>query len=102
MEIDLFSGRPNPSFELDPQATGELIGLIATMKRSQLTAAPQDGLGFRGFIVSVEGHPQLHVSGPAVSSGSEQFVDESRTIEKFLLSRIPPEQKRQFQDVLPP
>src|SRR3954447_20325215 len=59
VEIDLFSGRPNPSFELDPRATHELLGLLGNLKQSD-KAARRDGLGFRGFAVNVEGRPQLY------------------------------------------
>jgi hypothetical protein len=101
VEIDLFSGRPNPSFKLDPPATHELLGLLGNLKQSDVKAVRRDGLGFRGFAVSVEGQPQLYVSGPAVSAGSEQFVDEAQTIERFLLSRIPADLKREFLGALP-
>jgi hypothetical protein len=101
VEIDLFSGRPNPSFELDQSATHELLGLLGNMKRSQVKVPPGDGLGFRGFAVSVKGQPQVYVSGSVVSAGPQQFVDSSRMIERFLLSKMPEDQRRQFQDVLP-
>jgi hypothetical protein len=102
VEIDLFSGRPNPSFKLDQPATHELLGLLGSLKRSDGKAVRRDGLGFRGFAVSVEGQPQLYISGPAVSAGSEQFADETRAIERFLLSKIPVDLRRQFRDALPP
>jgi hypothetical protein len=102
VEIDLFSGRPNPSFELDQPATHELIGLLSHLKRSDVKAARRDVLGFRGLAVTVEGRPQLFVSGSAVFADPEQFADEARTVERFLLSRIPEDLRRQFRDVLPP
>jgi hypothetical protein len=100
VEIDIFSGRPNPSFQLDHAATTELLQLLDTIKRGA-GAAPRDGLGFRGFLVSIEGHPGIRVSGTAVTSGGQQLVDPSRTVERFLMSKMPDEQKRQFSDVLP-
>jgi hypothetical protein len=101
VEIDLFSGRPNPSFKLDQPATHKLLGLLGNLKQSDGKAVRRDGLGFRGFAVSVEGQPDIYVSGPAVSVGSRQFVDEAGAIERFLLSRIPVDLRRQFRDVLP-
>jgi hypothetical protein len=102
VEIDLFSGRPNPSFELDRQATHELVGLLSNLKRSDVKAARPDGLGFRGLAVTIEGRPQLFVSGSAVFADPEQFADQARTIERFLLSKMPDDLRRQFRDVLPP
>lgn len=96
VEIDLFSGRPNPSFVLDAAGTSELLRLVAGATKAARAVAPREGLGFRGFVVSVEGGPQLFVSGPAISIGSEQLLDETQSIEKFLLSRIPADQRREL------
>src|SRR5665213_1681406 len=78
VEIDLFSGRPNPSFELDQEAAHELLGLLSNLKQGDVKFVPRDGLGFRGFTVSVDGQPKLYISGPVVSTGSDEFVDGSR------------------------
>jgi hypothetical protein len=99
VEIDIFSGRPNPSFQLDQAATARLLQLLDNIQRG--AAAPRDGLGFRGFVVSIEGHPDIRVSGTAVVSGTDEFTDSSRAVERFLVSKMPDEQKRQFSDVLP-
>ena len=100
VEIDIFSGRPNPSFELDQAATAQLLQLLDDTQRGA-GAAPRDGLGFRGFVVRIAGRPDIRVSGAAVVSGAQELTDASRAVERFLLSRMPDEQKRQFSDVLP-
>jgi hypothetical protein len=102
VEIDLFSGRPNPSFTLDPSATHRLLGLLGSLARSDGKAVRRDGLGFRGFAVSIQGQPEIYVSGPAVSAGSRQLMDQERVIERFLLSEMPADLRRQFRDALPP
>jgi hypothetical protein len=101
VEIDIFSGRPNPSFQLDHGATVQLLQLVEKAQRGA-NAAPRDGLGFRGFVVSIKGHPDIRVSGTAVTADGQALVDPSRSVEQFLLSKMPEEQKRQFSNVLPP
>ena len=101
VEIDIFSGRPNPSFQLDQAATARLLQLLDNIQRGRGAAAPRDGLGFRGFVVSIEGNPDIRVSGTAVVSGTDEFTDSSRAVERLLLSKMLDEQKRQFSDVLP-
>jgi hypothetical protein len=100
VEIDIFSGRPNPSFQLDQAATAELLKLLDNSKRGA-GAAPRDGLGFRGFVVRIEGRPDIRVSGTTVVSGAEELTDPTRAVERFLLSKMPDDVKRQFSDVLP-
>ncbi len=99
VEIDIFSGRPNPSFQLDQAATAELVKLLDNSKRGG--AAPRDGLGFRGFVVRIEGRPDIRVSGTAVVSGADELTDPTRAVERFLLSKMPDDVKRQFSNVLP-
>lgn len=54
--LDIFSGRPNPVWELDEQALRELLGDVAGAR--DLVGEIESGsgrLGFRGLIVEAEG-----------------------------------------------
>jgi len=54
VELDIFSGRPNPQWSLTPKEENELIARV--MAEPSLTSPPESagGLGYRGFTVSAE------------------------------------------------
>jgi hypothetical protein len=51
--MDMFSGRPNPSWKLDPATASELLERLGRGEAPVATAGA-DVLGFRGFIVETE------------------------------------------------
>jgi hypothetical protein len=51
VEIDIYSGRPNPSWDLTTQEAGEFHARLLALPRS-LAAAMPDGLGYRGLRVA--------------------------------------------------
>ena len=52
--LDVFSGRPNPSWELNPSESGELLKELSPLPEADKNKAYFfDGLGYRGFIISV-------------------------------------------------
>jgi hypothetical protein len=54
IEMDVFSGRPNPSWELSPSESGELLKELSPLPEADKNKAEfYDGLGYRGFIISV-------------------------------------------------
>jgi hypothetical protein len=71
IEIDVFSGRPNPRWELSPAEGDELL---ARLQEQSLPpgASPPPRAGYRGFIVyrpDAQGHPiaWLRVGGGAIT-----------------------------------
>jgi hypothetical protein len=54
VELDIFSGNPNPRWTLTPKEENELINRV--MAEPSLTSPPQSagGLGYRGFTISAE------------------------------------------------
>ena len=50
IELDAFSGRPNPRWELDYADSNTLRALIAGLPASSEAPAEPAGLGYRGFI----------------------------------------------------
>ncbi|HXQ17278.1 MAG TPA: hypothetical protein VN814_21890 [Caulobacteraceae bacterium] len=87
VELDLFSGRPNPSWELDEAGVREFERLMTRLKPGFATPEPP-ALGYRGFLLQA-------VSG--VSRAYRGFVfmpqgvldDPSCSIEWFLLDGLP-------------
>jgi hypothetical protein len=54
IELDVFSGRPNPSWELNHSESGELLKELSLLPEVDKNKAEFfDGLGYRGFIISV-------------------------------------------------
>ena len=74
----IFSGRPDPTFELNDEETSDFAGRVQSTIGGQNAGAPEGGLGYRGFRVEntagIEGVPsQLVVFGGVVTEqeGSE-------------------------------
>lgn len=51
IEIDVYSGRPNPTFELSEPLRGELARMLRDLPRAK-RPPPEGGLGYRGFVVT--------------------------------------------------
>jgi hypothetical protein len=50
VELDVFSGRPNPAWDLSPDEEAELARLIAGLPPSR-RSLDEGGLGYRGFVI---------------------------------------------------
>jgi hypothetical protein len=104
VEFDVFSGRPNPSWELTVGESGELIKRLKILPAAKADKI-RDGLGYRGIVIivlddEVVGFATLVVSAGVVltrdSGGSERLLaDRGRTLERWLLGtargRVDPE-----------
>jgi len=51
IELDIFSGRPNPVWTLSPEESVALTEMLMNLPTSQAPAA-EGGLGYRGFLLS--------------------------------------------------
>jgi hypothetical protein len=58
VEADLFSGRPNPTWQLAPNDIQALQDDLAPLPLRAIPATTFDGLGYRGFIVRMIDDPQ--------------------------------------------
>lgn len=87
VEVDIFSGVPNPKWPLDADSAARLATLVLHLTPAPDEQAPSEpGLGFRGFVVhgldlgSVSGSPgadaTLHVRGDDVvaTAGDRQAL----------------------------
>jgi hypothetical protein len=93
VEVDVFSGRPNPRFRLAPEAAAELMRHVAALPPLPGPAALSDGLGYRGLRIEAdEDEPsfaEMVVSNGIVlvrdRSGAERFLaDPDRSVERWL------------------
>src|SRR5688572_1721092 len=94
VEIDLYSGRPNPHFRLDPEAAAELMRRLAVLRPSTGQTRPRERLGYRGLRIEpdVTGSPfaEVVISGGVVfvrdHSGRERLLDDpGRDLERWLV-----------------
>lgn len=94
VELDVFSGRLNPRWTLDP-VVGELLAALLPSLTSRVDRlAPGDrelpGLGYRGFVVRAEGRVWRVWRGLLISD-SEFATDSARSVEALLLAALPQE-----------
>ncbi|KYK28760.1 MAG: hypothetical protein AYK19_05555 [Theionarchaea archaeon DG-70-1] len=94
VELDIFSGRPNPYWDLTPQEAAEFLNLFRTLPERKVEGHIREGLGYRGFLVrekggSIEGYDEILVSGEVVVARWDkklrQFTDKDRMLERWLL-----------------
>jgi hypothetical protein len=94
VEVDLYSGRPNPYFRLDPAKAGELMRRLAALPPSHGDATPREGLGYRGLRIEA-GAADSPVAEIVVSDGvvlvrnrgGGQYLleDPDRALERWLI-----------------
>jgi len=95
VELDIFSGRPNPVWELTaPQAT-EFMARFQMLQSIEKPPSGANGLGYRGFVVRpaagvLNGFDEVRVyRGVAVAregNRAKAFTDPERVLERQLLS----------------
>ena len=91
IEVDIFSGRPNPSWFLSTPETKTLEKMIGSLQRAQ-PRSPVDELGYRGFIItftrSVSRMKRVVVSRDVVKLDPTDYRnDPNRTVERWLLTK---------------
>ena len=52
VELDLFSGRPNPTWELTHVESDEILRLLSSLPETTGDRAPEEGLGYRGIVLT--------------------------------------------------
>jgi hypothetical protein len=95
IEIDIFSGRPNPTVELRGQKAQHLIDLLER-KRERLEHYHADtDLGFRGFLVRLgfPGSRTYRVADGVVTKGDDAFYDPHQEAQGYIVSLLPPAMK---------
>ena len=94
VELDAFSGRPNPRWTLTETRTAALTRLISSLSRAT-GAAPlrAPGLGYRGFrLQGSDGRTYWAYRG-LLQSGDVLLSDPDRRIERLLLEDLPEDVK---------
>lgn len=90
VELDAFSGRPNPRWQLDAKDTEELLRLQGRLDVFAGHPVEPPGLGYRGFTYrDATGACRAYKGEVFTSEGV--LADPSYSVERFLLERVPEE-----------
>jgi hypothetical protein len=90
VELDAFSGRPNPRWELDEPSSQQLRQLQGRLTSTLESVPEPPGLGYRGFLYA-DGSGQVRAYRGFVKTPGRTLADPTFSIEKFLLDRLPAE-----------
>jgi hypothetical protein len=72
VELDIFSGRPNPRWVIDGPKEVELIERLAAVNPDTTVEDAPAGLGYRGFVITLPASTPYDLSGTLHVFG-EQF-----------------------------
>jgi hypothetical protein len=77
VELDVFSGRPNPRWTLDTELAQRVADLLQKQGHPKVASLPSAILGYRGFVLQIDDERPLtasviRVCGGIVSTGSGQ------------------------------
>lgn len=57
IELDVFSGRPNPTWVLEDAVAAKVMGLLNQPKNEAVPSGAPTGLGYRGLILRIHDAP---------------------------------------------
>lgn len=89
VQLDVYSGRENPSWTLSAEQTAELLRRLGDLKPSADAPAPFDGLGYRSVAATAGGASVTLSRGGATmerDGKAERRLDAGRALERWLIS----------------
>lgn len=97
IELDVFSGRPNPGWTLEAAAGQHLLAMLAALPPAHPVGSRLTGLGFRGFVVRLpDGHGSLRIIDDRVEQDGFQRDDPAKGVARLLRDSAPPEVRATF------
>jgi hypothetical protein len=88
VQLDVFSGRPNPRWTLSADRVKELEERLQALEQAEEREPP--GLGYRGFLLSGDGDIQLRAFDSTIAvtaAGRTSFFKDARGLEELLLDQ---------------
>jgi hypothetical protein len=86
VELDVFSGRPNPRWTLSAADASALRTRLAALS-GPASQPPDVGLGYRGLIVAIDGRTLRVFAGSIQGTAPRlSLADANRALERWLLS----------------
>jgi hypothetical protein len=86
----VFSGRPNPRWQLDANSVHTLQRLHARLSAGREPVEEPGGLGYRGFVYVLEAESLRAIRGHIIG-GRTMLEDPQLSVERFLLGLVPSE-----------
>jgi len=92
IQVDIFSGRPNPAWEATPQEAEDIEAVLASLPvAAGDVPPPSEQLGFRGFWLSDrQSNRRIYVHGSAVQIQTAATVtaklDSGRQLQQMLVN----------------
>lgn len=84
VELDIFSGKPNPSWRLSIEQVDFLQASLKSLDVScEKPIAPD--LGYRGFVVTLNNNVRIIIYGGTISIHKKVFLDRDRKLERWLV-----------------
>jgi hypothetical protein len=90
VELDIFSGRPNPRWQLEEPAVRRLCELHGRLDPATDSPAEPPGLGYRGFVYTIDESAWRALKGFVVGP-DRALADPDRDIERLLAEHLPAE-----------
>jgi hypothetical protein len=104
VELDVFSGRPNPSWQLNAADIGEVINKLQQARQTHPVRRSEGKLGYRGVTLRINRGTQFDIwiinDGLILHEGT-QLEDPNREIESLILHTMPKEIEDQVRGILP-
>jgi hypothetical protein len=88
VELDIFSGQPNPVWELDALGSTALVTRLASLSEHASRAVKLPDLGYRGFVFHSETHTGRAYRGFIDTNGRDLY-DPGFEVERLLASHLP-------------
>lgn len=88
VELDVFSGRVNPRWQLEGDQENQVRELQQRLCESTESAPELPALGYRGFVYILDG-VSWRAWKATVASPDRALLDPARTVERHLLDRLP-------------
>jgi hypothetical protein len=106
IELDVFSGRPNPLWELAGGPAQILINMVDEIRRSgrDRLACSTPGLGYRGIKLTIAQGSLIsnwHVYADCIELNGQSFDDANRAVEAYVLQSMPTKLQSDLAGVLP-
>jgi len=104
VELDVFSGRPNPTWSLEQPERDVLLQLLRARNAEARARWEPPGLGYRGFVLHIASDGKVEVvrvGGGTIEAGATVRIDRDRAVEAHLLRTMPAELRTQFLSLLP-
>lgn len=85
VELDIFSGKPNPSWKLSTEQVEFLQTSLKSLDEVSEKQPIAPDLGYRGFVVTLNNNVRIDIYGGTITIHKKVFLDRGRMLERWLV-----------------